>query len=542
MDRESLDRLLKPASSLISEKTWLSMLGWCFHHCLPLCRVILVFYRSAYDFQLSPAEITLVLSHLRRARSFLVFGVGRDTPIWVNLGPDKTCFLEHDQQWIELQPEKDACVYPIDYSTQLDQHLSLLDLPEALQLNLPDEVSGRDWDLILVDAPPGCKPGTPGRMQSIYAASKLIRPGGLIFVHDMDREVEQIYSRNFLGPLLELEGRMGMFRANWETAPPLTNNAETSQTKSHIEISDPEIDPSRIVPYYKDTDVEVNIVNLDTNMRVKPRHDREVLLVRDPWYPDSMIDYTIGYRRSNRAYANQVYYLSNTREIHRLRKWTGFNSHYINLGCLIDEQVFQPPAKKTRKLYDAVMISRFSWYENDQLKRHFLAGGIEKLALIDPLFGTTSTYYRNHYFQKPNCYFSNTTRLEPGEVTEILGQSHCGLILSAHEGVCRASSEYLLSGLPVVSTPSAGGRDVWYDDYNSIIVEPCSTAVAEAVKKLKHEARDPWRIRADYLQKAEVFRRRFVSDVLTPIFERFGVKNDPQKVFDTHPFRWWLEK
>ena len=47
-----------------------------------------------------------------------------------------------------------------------------------------------------------------------------------------------------------------------------------------------------------------------------------------------------------------------------------------------------------------------------------------------------------------------------------------GGVFSEEEGACWASSEYLLCGLPVVSTHSRGGRDVWYSGHNSLIVEP----------------------------------------------------------------------
>ena len=46
-----------------------------------------------------------------------------------------------------------------------------------------------------------------------------------------------------------------------------------------------------------------------------------------------------------------------------------------------------------------------------------------------------------------------------------------------YEGANYSSSEYLLCGLPVVSTESSGGRDYWFDDYNSIICKPNEDSV-----------------------------------------------------------------
>ena len=41
----------------------------------------------------------------------------------------------------------------------------------------------------------------PGRMQSIYMASKLARENGNtdVFVHDCDRQIENAYANRFLG-------------------------------------------------------------------------------------------------------------------------------------------------------------------------------------------------------------------------------------------------------------------------------------------------------------------------------------------------------
>lgn len=55
-----------------------------------------------------------------------------------------------------------------------------------------------------------------------------------------------------------------------------------------------------------------------------------------------------------------------------------------------------------------------------------------------------------------------------------------------------ASMEYLLCGLPIVSTPSIGGRDVFFDKDYVEIVEPDPHAVKEAViEMVRRRVRDP---------------------------------------------------
>lgn len=68
--------------------------------------------------------------------------------------------------------------------------------------------------------------------------------------------------------------------------------------------------------------------------------------------------------------------------------------------------------------------------------------------------------------------------LQPAEVAAALNCSMLGGMFSAEEGTCWASTEYLLCGLPVISTPCCGGREVWHNDRNSLIVEPSQVGFA----------------------------------------------------------------
>lgn len=99
----------------------------------------------------------------------------------------------------------------------------------------------------------------------------------------------------------------------------------------------------------------------------------------------------------------------------------------------------------------------------------------------------------------------------------MLNSSSVGGIFSATEGACYASTEYLLCGLPVVSTASSGGRDIWYTPNNSIIVEATESAVAagvqEAMVKLQTGEFDRAAIRSGAVRMAEQFRAKFVREI-----------------------------
>ncbi|EKE43269.1 hypothetical protein OCGS_2606 [Oceaniovalibus guishaninsula JLT2003] len=122
----------------------------------------------------------------------------------------------------------------------------------------------------------------------------------------------------------------------------------------------------------------------------------------------------------------------------------------------------------------------------------------------------------------PRRIFRN---LKGERVSQAIGKARTGLILSAEEGACYASLEYLLCGLPVVSTPSRGGRDEYYDADNSVICDPTpkavALAVALAVGRLKDGTFDPARIRAGALARMAAFRGTLSAEISASL-ERLG--------------------
>lgn len=137
--------------------------------------------------------------------NLLVFGVGRDSTLWIegNAG-GRTAFLEHVPDWIERarEAEPEIEVHRVRYDTRRFQWRWLLRKPDRLLMrDLPDPVLATTWDLIFVDAPGGDRWKRPGRMKSIYTAAALARRSGNaeVFVHDCNRKVERLYADRFLG-------------------------------------------------------------------------------------------------------------------------------------------------------------------------------------------------------------------------------------------------------------------------------------------------------------------------------------------------------
>ncbi|MFA5389079.1 MAG: hypothetical protein WC312_04920 [Candidatus Omnitrophota bacterium] len=267
---------------------------------------------------------------------------------------------------------------------------------------------------------------------------------------------------------------------------------------------------------------------------VIPRRENEVFVFRDTWYPEKVREYVESFKKID---TSNLIFLSNTEEIHEERKKHGMVSHFINIDCFLDSEVFNiMPGAAGRKKYDAVYNARFFVYAGKEIKRHFLTEGITNLALIDSYYNSWPTDYelrlRDKYIKRPNVAYYNKRVLPATAVADVLNQSRVGLILSELEGACKASGEYLLCGLPVVSTPSVGGRDIWYDNYNSIICNPTKEAVNNAVGHFLKNMPDPHKIRKRYLELAEKHEMRFINDVIGRLFEKYGIRSDPKEFFE----------
>lgn len=218
---------------------------------------------------LAPNQISKIMSVVRPDSKVLVFGAGYDSKLWSS-GPNivqskgmappsgRTLVLEDDPHWIEkvgaANPEVD--VRPVAYHTTLLDQQKYKDDETLLKEDFPaDELAnGKDsraWDVIIVDAPQAFKKDTPGRMKSIYWASKLVKNDGYVFVHDFNRGTEQWFSKKYLatdldqgcsgdeatitgakgdlacfGPAIDSEARDEKFATGWLTAVPMAAKAK----------------------------------------------------------------------------------------------------------------------------------------------------------------------------------------------------------------------------------------------------------------------------------------------------------------------------
>lgn len=175
------------------------------------------------------------------------------------------------------------------------------------------------------------------------------------------------------------------------------------------------------------------------------------------------------------------------------------------------------------KIYDAIYTAQLVPF-----KRLELAQKIEKLMVIS-YGGDLPAFCPELKHAEFNREF-----LPREELTRKYNQSHVGLCLSAVEGAMFASCEYLLCGIPVVSTPSKGGREEFFTKENSIIVPPDPEAIAQAVSNWKKRVPDPKQIREKTLKRFNLLRQEYCTYIADLIKQGGGGKKDPDELMEKY--------
>jgi hypothetical protein len=228
---------------------------------------------------------------------------------------------------------------------------------------------------------------------------------------------------------------------------------------------------------------------------------------------------------------HEIIFLCNTEEERRLITGVGGTAIFSNHNLMVSEDVFRP-LPDVRVEFDAVYNGRIS-----HTKRHYLAFDIERLVHIAVSIGElppagARAFIRRLQAQSPLHRIANpiaggmTGRLSPQEVNRVYNQAAVGLCLSASEGAMCASMEYLMAGLPVVSTPSLGGRDVYFDPDYCLMAEPDPAAIRRAVETLRDRAIPREEIRNRTLAKVRAQRLELI-DFLSQLYRRMGSKEPP---------------
>jgi len=234
----------------------------------------------------------------------------------------------------------------------------------------------------------------------------------------------------------------------------------------------------------------------------------------------------------------KLHILCNTKKELKILRYFGIKSIYCNHNAFLDADIFTIKSG-IDKIYPCVYNAVLS-----DFKRHELLAYINgEVALVT--YGFKNVAYKNKIdkiIKKPIWlnYQRNAgapSFLSTDEIVKIYNQSHIGLALSGIEGAMYASGEYLLCGIPIVSTESKGGRDVFFNEYNSIICAADAQDVAKSVGILLKKPIDPERIRNEMILNMEGHRKTFV-DYVNSIYKEKGIDIDIRDTWNN----WFVNK
>ena len=222
-----------------------------------------------------------------------------------------------------------------------------------------------------------------------------------------------------------------------------------------------------------------------------------------------------------------LYICPTASEVAALRS-AGLRVLHCSENALVREDLFTPTPRRRPK-FDAIYDAKWADY-----KRHDLAGAIRSLALIAPppwrpSDGCTVDHYRRAHAAVSHATWisqpwgsGNKRFLSWEEINAAYNQARVGLCLSRAEGVMCASIQYLLAGLPVVTTANVGGRDEFFDSAYVRWAEDRPETVAAAVDELVGLDLDPQMIREATLAKMKQHRDRLQAWIREAILTEGG--------------------
>ncbi|PKN53277.1 MAG: hypothetical protein CVU55_01260 [Deltaproteobacteria bacterium HGW-Deltaproteobacteria-13] len=247
--------------------------------------------------------------------------------------------------------------------------------------------------------------------------------------------------------------------------------------------------------------------------------------------------------RHLRHYRNhRMIFMANSKEEYRKLIDAGLETAWVSHNAFVNPAIFRI-LTDSEKRFDAVYDARISPF-----KRHHLAVKIKNLALITARAPDhhDESYTRSIRKILPQAYWFNdplTTDyrwMSFPEINTALNQCCVGLCLSAEEGAMLASIQYLLAGLPIVSTKSRGGRDEFFDPDYVQIVGDNAEEVADGVRKMLECPVPPDEIRRRTLQIIERHKTR-LFELLDSICSAEGSHVDLRPCWDSWTVRLFTE-
>ncbi|MDC1037983.1 hypothetical protein OAR31_02815 [Candidatus Marinimicrobia bacterium] len=247
--------------------------------------------------------------------------------------------------------------------------------------------------------------------------------------------------------------------------------------------------------------------------------DRKAFFLVSFWWtlfdgPNTIQQIIKSYRfHQDKYHHHRILFLLNNLDESREFKKNAIPCKFIHQNALVDSNIFKPIS--ISKTYDIIYNARL-----DSMKRHYLLKDCRNISLVSGYvmnIDRSKEEYLNELKKYiPHAFMINSNQptslenfnyemgiqlLKSNEVNNAINSSKVGVILSAKEGACYASIEYLLAGIPVVSTKNIGGRDYFLDKRFCRIVSSNPKAIKNAVDELISLDISPNFIREETIKK-----------------------------------------
>ncbi|MDC1226296.1 hypothetical protein N8013_01465 [Algibacter sp.] len=185
------------------------------------------------------------------------------------------------------------------------------------------------------------------------------------------------------------------------------------------------------------------------------------------------------------------------------------------------------------KIYNAIYIAQAA-----KFKRLSLASKIKKLYVLTYNCKTQDKEGNNdlHAYEPSinNCDYNKSFIHGTKNVSNLISSAHCGLALSKKEGAMWAVMQYLLCGIPIVTTKSKGGRDYFLNDLNSMYVKDDALAIANMVEVIKKQKISPQLIRESVIEQIKLERLRFMRFLKSLTNEKISDEELMNEIYN-HP-------
>lgn len=224
----------------------------------------------------------------------------------------------------------------------------------------------------------------------------------------------------------------------------------------------------------------------------------DYLLITD-W---GVITHSITFMLKSAKHPLNIFWLANgIKEVNFLKEH-GIQSYLVSHNCFISDKTFY--YKPCKKIYDYIFLGSLHIRKRPELAK--LCKNI--IYVCD---GKASDDYQIK-LGITNVKFN----VSPDELCTMINQSRTALCLSEEEGGCYSSSEALLCGVPIITTPCKGGREVYYTSENSVV---CNTP--EEIASVQIPTTHPEQIRDHSIQLNRQMHHTLLFEILEPIFSKY---------------------